>query len=84
MCTYDRQCTYRRHIEARSLNHCRRETAIIITHSECVSVALFIQHAMRMRCILSVASVAPPYFSTLRHKRQDFRNKKVTEQISVF
>jgi hypothetical protein len=29
-------------------NHCRRSTASI-TYSECVSVALIIQHAMRMR-----------------------------------
>jgi len=46
---------------------------------ERVSVALGIQHAMRMRHIRSsVARPALQYFSTLSHKRHDFR-KKVTE-----
>ena len=36
---------------ARSRNHSRRETAISITHSECVFEAFVIQHAMRMRRI---------------------------------
>jgi hypothetical protein len=33
-----------RHTEARSRNHCCRAKLIIIHHSECVSVALGIQH----------------------------------------
>ena len=45
-----------------------------------VLVALLIQHENRMRHIVTsfVASLAPPYFSTLSHKRRDFR-KQVTE-----
>ena len=39
----------KRNIDARSHNHCCRETAAIIIYSECVSVALAMQHAMRMR-----------------------------------
>ena len=35
--------------EARLCNHCCRENEIIITYSECVSVAVGIHHAMRMR-----------------------------------
>jgi hypothetical protein len=30
----ERQCTYKRNIEARSRNHCCRGKAISITHSE--------------------------------------------------
>ena len=46
----------------------------------CVRVALLIQHATRMShtVMLFLASLAPPYLSTLSHKRRDFR-KKVTE-----
>jgi len=60
--------------------------ALSITYSECVcvcvcvSVALVIQHAKRMRGIilLPVACLVRQCFSTLSHKRYDFR-EKVTE-----
>jgi hypothetical protein len=39
-------------IEGRSCNYCYRGKAINITYSECVSVALGIQHAKRMRRIV--------------------------------
>jgi hypothetical protein len=45
------QCTYKRNNEMRSQNHCCRAKAISITYPDCVSVALGIQHAMRMRRI---------------------------------
>jgi hypothetical protein len=38
-----------RNIEARSCNHRCSEKAVSITYSECVFVALLIQHAMHMR-----------------------------------
>jgi len=41
----------RRNIEVRSSNHSCREIANNVTYSECVLVALFMQHAMRMRHI---------------------------------
>jgi hypothetical protein len=55
------------------------EKAISITYSECVSVALVIQHAKRMRRIIlsSEACVAAPCFSTLSHKQRFL--EKVTE-----
>ena len=76
----ERQCKYKHNTEARSRNHCCRRKAIIITYSECVNVALVIQHAMRMcrmcRIIFSsVPSLVWPYFSTLFHKRHDLGTK---------
>jgi hypothetical protein len=67
-----------RSIETRSRDHCRRRKAISITYSECVSVGLAIQHAMRMRRILfsSVASLALQCFPALSKKEQ-FSKKKL-------
>jgi hypothetical protein len=45
-------------------NHFCRGKAIRITCSECVSLDLGIQHAMRMRNLSSVACLALHYFST--------------------
>jgi len=48
-----------------------------ITYYECVFVALIIQHAKRM-CRIILSSVACPallHFSTLSHKRYDFRER---------
>jgi hypothetical protein len=60
---------YKCNIEALSRNHCCHGKAISITSSECVSVALVIQHAKRMHHVIlsSVACWALPYFSTLSH-----------------
>jgi hypothetical protein len=53
--------------------------------SVCVSVAVAIQHAKRMRRIISSPATwsALPYASTLSHKRHDFR-KKNTEHKMCF
>ena len=59
--------------EGRSRNHWCRWKAVSITYSECVSVALVIQHATRMRCII-VSSVACPFYTIFAHylKRHGF------------
>jgi hypothetical protein len=55
------QYAYKRHIEARSRNHCCLGKAISVTYSECVFITLVIQHAMRVRRIvifgLSVSTI---------------------------
>ena len=60
-------------------NHCCCGKGVRITYSVCISTAFGNQHSKSMRRIIlsSVARLAVPYFSTLRHKRHDFRKKCV-------
>ena len=73
------QCTYERTIQTLSPYHCCRGKETRISYSECVFVALLIQHAMCMRHIV-VSSVACLLHHTLphSHKRQDFWKKYST------
>ena len=66
-----------RNIEVRSCNNCCSGKAVSIAYSECVFLALGIQHAMRMRRIIlsSVACPALRYFSKLSHKLRFSKNK---------
>ena len=70
-----RQAMYVERYEARSRNHCCHGKAISIKYSERVCILdLVIQHAKRMRRIMSSAACPPlQYFPTLSHKRHDFR-----------
>jgi hypothetical protein len=51
----------------------------------CVLVALLIQRATRMHHIVMsfVAPQSPPHFSTLSHKRCDFRKNVIEYKIRV-
>jgi hypothetical protein len=64
-----------RNIEARSAKHCCGGKAVSITYSECVSVALVIQHTMRMRPIImsSGLSGSNHICSTLAQKRHEHK-----------
>jgi hypothetical protein len=67
----DAQCRYiQRTVQARSQNRCCRGKASCSTYSECVSVALVIQNARRMRrnILSSVLCQAIPHFCILSHK----------------
>jgi hypothetical protein len=56
-----------------------------ITYSECVSVVLVTQHAVRMRLILSsMACVAVLSFPSLSRKQRDLREKKLVKVKCLF
>jgi len=87
----DKQCIYKRNVEALSCNHCYRGDAINITYSECVSVALVIQHVRCMRRII-LSSVTFFLYHVLLHylindtifrKKTDF-DVLLTVHLSIF
>jgi len=75
--------TFKRNIETRSRNHCCRGKAISITYSECVSVALVIQHTLRMRHIVMWPAPLYSIFHVIS-KQRDFLKKKILNTKCVF
>jgi hypothetical protein len=61
------------------------EKAKSISYSECVSAALVIQHAKRMRRIILSSAACPAllYISTMSHIRHDFRGKVFEYKVCV-
>ena len=71
--------------EACPCKRCCSGKATSIAHSECVFIALVIQHAMRMRHVI-LPSVACPTLrkvSTLSHKEHDFRANVTEHKMCV-
>ena len=64
-----------RNTEARSCNDCYSGKEINITYSECVLVALGIQHAIRMRLIVICRLPVLQHFFAL-YFREEMLNKK--------
>ena len=75
----------KRKIEPHSCNQCSCGKAVGTTDSECVFVALVIQHTQsNSHTILpSVVCLAIPYFSTLSHKQQDFQENITEHKMCV-
>jgi len=75
-----------RYIKALWWNYCCCGRAVSTKYSECVAVALVIQHSKRMRRIVLsfVACPAVQNFSKISRKWRAFREKKLLNTKCVF
>jgi len=72
MILQERRCRYEVTLRRRSYNHCLGGKAISVTYSECVFVALGIQHVIPMRHIFVCALPLSTVFFHISHKRKNF------------
>ena len=72
-----------RNSEPRSCIHFCSGKAISITCSECVFVVLGIHHECAYAVLSSVACPILSYFSTISHKRHDFRENGTEHKMYV-
>jgi len=64
------------------VNHCCLGKGISIAYCECVSIALVIRRAKRMRYVMSsFAPLALPCFPTSSHNRHDFRKNVIEHEM---
>jgi len=75
---------YELNIEACSCNHCYSGKSISIAYSECVYVALVIQHAMRIRHIFICGLPRSTTFFRIVSLKARFSKKKVSEHKTCF
>ena len=71
-----------RNIEGRSCNHCGSGKEMSITCSECVFVALGIQHVMHMRHIVICGLSNHTIFFHISHEGHDFRGNVIQHKTA--
>ena len=79
----DRQRAYKNNTETRSRNHWCRGRATGSMYSKCVSLALDIQHALRMLRIAICSLSGSTTFFALSQKRNNFGENALVHKMCV-